>query len=70
MTTPLSSFPAAATTLGTSARDRLSPLPTLPVEAVLPALLHDLAHTSNAVLCAPPGAGKTTRIPLALLHAP
>lgn len=44
--------------------------PPLPVDHILPALLADLAHTPNAVLCAPPGAGKTTRVPLALLDAP
>jgi ATP-dependent helicase HrpB len=40
---------------------------TLPVEAALPALRAALAQGSNAVLVAPPGAGKTTRAPLALL---
>ncbi|CAM4382003.1 ATP-dependent helicase HrpB [Paenibacillus tarimensis] len=42
----------------------------LPVDAVLPELTSALARTSNAVLVAPPGAGKTTRVPLALLHQP
>ena len=43
----------------------------LPVVAVLPALLAALARpaTPNAVLVAPPGAGKTTLVPLALLDA-
>ncbi len=41
----------------------------LPVAAVLPALLARLAERPNAVLVAPPGAGKTTLVPLALLHA-
>lgn len=41
---------------------------TLPVEAALPALRAALAAGSNAVLVAPPGAGKTTRVPLALLE--
>ncbi len=42
----------------------------LPIEDALPALTESLTKTSNAVLIAPPGAGKTTRIPLALLEAP
>lgn len=42
----------------------------LPVLAVLPELRDALAHGTSAVLVAPPGAGKTTGIPLALLHAP
>jgi ATP-dependent helicase HrpB len=36
---------------------------------VLPALLDALGHGRNALLTAPPGAGKTTRVPLALLDA-
>ena len=43
---------------------------TLPVDAVLPRLLAALAAGPAAVLSAPPGAGKTTRVPLALLGAP
>ncbi|RVC68203.1 ATP-dependent helicase HrpB, partial [Mesorhizobium sp. M00.F.Ca.ET.038.03.1.1] len=46
------------------------PLPELPVTAVLPALGEALARRSSAVLVAPPGAGKTTLVPLALLDAP
>ncbi len=42
----------------------------LPVVAALPALLAALAAGRNAVLVAPPGAGKTTLVPLALLEAP
>jgi ATP-dependent helicase HrpB len=41
----------------------------LPIEPVLPALLAALAQAGRAVLQAPPGAGKTTRVPLALLEA-
>jgi len=41
----------------------------LPIDAVLPQLLATLAARPNAVLQAPPGAGKTTRVPLALLDA-
>ena len=39
----------------------------LPIDAALPELLSHLAGRPNAVLVAPPGAGKTTRVPLALL---
>ncbi len=45
-------------------------LPDLPVREALPRLLDALAERSNAVLVAPPGAGKTTTVPLALLDAP
>lgn len=41
---------------------------TLPVENVLPELLASLRHRSNAVLIAPPGAGKTTAVAPALLE--
>lgn len=39
----------------------------LPIDAVLCDLAKALAAAPNAVLVAPPGAGKTTRVPLALL---
>ncbi|MES1197406.1 MAG: DEAD/DEAH box helicase, partial [Pseudomonadota bacterium] len=42
----------------------------LPVDAALPELCAALAVRSEAVLVAPPGAGKTTRVPPALLDAP
>lgn len=45
-------------------------LPDLPITAALPRLLSSLEQDSNAVLIAPPGAGKTTLVPLALLEAP
>ncbi|WP_292615191.1 ATP-dependent helicase HrpB, partial [Mesorhizobium sp.] len=45
------------------------PLPELPVSAVLPALSEALGRGNSAVLVAPPGAGKTTLVPLALLDA-
>ncbi|MGI4810560.1 MAG: ATP-dependent helicase HrpB [Janthinobacterium lividum] len=45
-------------------------LPDLPVRDALPRLLDALQAGSNAVLVAPPGAGKTTTVPLALLDAP
>jgi len=38
----------------------------LPIDAVLPELLAALGRAGQAVLQAPPGAGKTTRVPLAL----
>ncbi|OYV47909.1 MAG: ATP-dependent helicase HrpB, partial [Acidocella sp. 20-58-15] len=41
----------------------------LPVAEVLPALLESLLARPNAVLVAPPGAGKTTLVPLALMQA-
>ncbi|MBD1396367.1 ATP-dependent helicase HrpB [Pontibacter sp. JH31] len=47
----------------------LSHLPDLPVKEVIPHLLETLACHSRAVLEAPPGAGKTTLVPLALLQA-
>ncbi len=42
----------------------------LPIEDVLPALSGALTKGGNVVLSAPPGAGKTTRVPLVLLDAP
>jgi ATP-dependent helicase HrpB len=39
----------------------------LPVESILPQLKEALSKNHNAVLIAQPGAGKTTRVPLALL---
>ncbi len=41
----------------------------LPIDDALPALLAALRDRGRAVLQAPPGAGKTTRVPLALLDA-
>lgn len=48
------------------------PLPgaPLPIDDVLPKLLVALGRGRCAVVVAPPGAGKTTRVPLALLDAP
>ncbi|WP_225771971.1 ATP-dependent helicase HrpB [Inquilinus sp. Marseille-Q2685] len=45
-------------------------LPPLPIDAALPPLRAALAERGRAVLQAPPGAGKTTRVPLALLGEP
>lgn len=42
----------------------------LPIDVVLDELARTLAGHNAAVLVAPPGAGKTTRVPLALLDAP
>jgi ATP-dependent helicase HrpB len=42
----------------------------LPVDEALPRVKAALAERNAAVLVAPPGAGKTTRVPLALLDAP
>lgn len=47
-----------------------SGIPSLPVEEALPELRRVLREGVNAVLVAPPGAGKTTRVPLALLEEP
>ena len=49
----------------------MSRLPSdLPVETILDELAAALAGHGNAVLVAPPGSGKTTWVPLALLDAP
>ena len=45
-------------------------LPDLPVVEAIPAVRTALAERRRAVLVAPPGAGKTTLIPLALLDEP
>ncbi len=42
----------------------------LPIDDILPDLKQTVAGSSNVVLQAPPGAGKTTRVPLALLDLP
>jgi ATP-dependent helicase HrpB len=42
----------------------------LPIDAVLDELARMLAGNNAAVLVAPPGAGKTTRVPLALIDEP
>ncbi len=42
----------------------------LPIEAILPSLQEALGSHKSAVLIAEPGAGKTTRVPLALLDEP
>ncbi|MEP6840970.1 MAG: hypothetical protein ABJA75_23175 [Bradyrhizobium sp.] len=42
----------------------------LPIDVVLDELSRALTGQNAAALVAPPGAGKTTRVPLALLDAP
>jgi ATP-dependent helicase HrpB len=46
----------------------VKPKPALPVDAILPAILDSLRGCPNLVIEAPPGAGKTTRVPPALLE--
>lgn len=48
----------------------IRPMSALPIEDVLPELRARLAAHVNVVLQAPPGAGKTTLVPPALLHEP
>lgn len=45
------------------------PLVTLPIDPLLPELVATLGRSSALVLAAPPGAGKTTRVPRAMLDA-
>lgn len=42
----------------------------LPIDPILPEILDGLARANGLVLQAPPGAGKTTRVPLAVLDSP
>lgn len=42
----------------------------LPIQDILPSLQATLRQKASVVLAAPPGAGKTTAVPLALLHEP
>src|SRR5437660_12629340 len=44
--------------------------PPLPIDAALPSVIEALARRNAAVLVAPPGAGKTTRVPLVLAAEP
>ncbi len=45
----------------------ISPRINLPIDEILPTLLESIRANPNVLLHAPPGAGKTTRVPLALL---
>jgi len=47
----------------------MSAMNLLPIDDILPQLMSSLKDTPNVVLQASPGAGKTTRVPLALLDA-
>jgi ATP-dependent helicase HrpB len=42
----------------------------LPVDLVIPELIASLTASTGVVLQAPPGSGKTSRVPLALMHSP
>ncbi|MER7790769.1 ATP-dependent helicase C-terminal domain-containing protein [Streptomyces sp. NPDC097640] len=53
----------------TPSTPRTDVLDALPVRAAVPALLRALDDRGAAVLCAPPGTGKTTLVPLALAGA-
>lgn len=64
---PLHLHPAAFRATNPAMPDAPAPLP---IDAVLPELRATLGAHHAAVLVAPPGAGKTTRVPLALLDAP
>lgn len=44
--------------------------PSFPISPLLPQIVASLGERPRLVLEAPPGAGKTTQVPLALLHAP
>ncbi len=43
---------------------------TLPIDPIIPELKRVVSENANVVLQAPPGAGKTTRVPLALFDLP
>lgn len=45
------------------------PLPSLPIDELIPDIRAALNRHTRCILTAPPGAGKTTRVPLALLDA-
>jgi ATP-dependent helicase HrpB len=46
----------------------VSPSHSLPIDEILPQIIHSLRDGVNLVIEAPPGAGKTTRVPAALLE--
>jgi ATP-dependent helicase HrpB len=46
----------------------VKPIAALPVDAILPEIIESLKRCPNLVIEAPPGAGKTTRVPPALLE--
>jgi ATP-dependent helicase HrpB len=45
------------------------PRASLPIDALLPAIVGSLRRGRNVVVTSPPGSGKTTRVPLAMLEA-
>ncbi|MCG8316682.1 MAG: ATP-dependent helicase HrpB [Pseudomonadales bacterium] len=47
----------------------MSSIQALPIESVIPNILDTITHHHTAIIQAPPGAGKTTLVPLALLSA-
>ena len=47
----------------------MQPLPPLPIDSLLPAIARSVHDTGCVVITAEPGAGKTTRVPLALANA-
>src|SRR5258708_14536850 len=47
----------------------MTPLTGLPIDRILPGVIDSLRNAPNLVIEAPPGAGKTTRVPRALLSA-
>jgi ATP-dependent helicase HrpB len=55
---------------GISTVDNVANYPPLPIDAALPELTAALRARNAAVLVAPPGAGKTTRVPLILAGEP
>src|SRR5690606_24331695 len=55
---------------GDGKADYPSRMDSMPIAALLPEIRASLARHPRLVLEAPPGAGKTTQVPLALLDAP
>jgi ATP-dependent helicase HrpB len=49
--------------------DNFRAMLSLPIDPILPEIVAALRTGSGAVICAPPGAGKTTHVPLALYNA-
>ncbi len=47
----------------------MSRKPSVPVDAILPEVLASLGHSPNLIIEASPGAGKTTRVPPAILNS-
>ena len=61
---------AGISTVDNLAKDSLANYSPLPIDAALPELTAALRAGNAAVLVAPPGAGKTTRVPLILAAEP